>query len=135
MDNSDLAVLEPKFFARPKREGFFIAQGTVEVAKKRRGGRKTTEDGAPTNPTIPAATKLKGDGTKASPLVIGDDDDRPQFGGGGGGLTAEPAAPKPPKKGEISEFSTAMQEELRMLQDEVKKGGFLFYCPILEPLS
>ncbi|GAA5951435.1 hypothetical protein JCM8115_005149 [Rhodotorula mucilaginosa] len=134
VDDEDVALYEPKYTARPKREGYFICAGEVEVAARRgrvKGSKnkpKTDENGNP----IPQAARRR-----SGKVVLGPDDkplaDAPDGGSSGaaspavtGGPTfGAPAGPPPPKPRKKGEFSPELQEKLDYLKAEADKEPWI----------
>ncbi|KWU44263.1 hypothetical protein RHOSPDRAFT_29373 [Rhodotorula sp. JG-1b] len=98
VDDEDVALYEPKYTARPKREGYFICAGEVEVAARRgrvKGSKnkpKMDENGNP----IPQAARRR-----SGKVVLGPDG-------------------KPP-----GEFSPELQEKLDSLKAEADKEPWI----------
>ncbi|KAK4705505.1 hypothetical protein P7C70_g707, partial [Phenoliferia sp. Uapishka_3] len=71
VDDSDLALYEPMYYHRPKREGYFVCNGPLEVISDAKGPTRGRQPGSKNKPKydeqgnlIPATRKVKGaDGT------------------------------------------------------------------------
>ncbi|GAA5887442.1 hypothetical protein JCM6882_002531 [Rhodosporidiobolus microsporus] len=126
VDDSEAMFYEPRFYARPRQEGFFVCSGEVEVAPRRgrvKGSKnkpKFDENGN----AIPAPSRRKSTGVEKH--VVGKDH-KPISGSDAGaaafGATAPPQEPPKParKKGE---FSPDLQELLDMLKTEADKESW-----------
>ncbi|GAA5859955.1 hypothetical protein JCM8547_003031 [Rhodosporidiobolus lusitaniae] len=141
VDDSEYDLYEPRFYARPKREGYFICTGEVEVAPRRgrvKGSKnkpKLDENGNPV-PAPPPARRKSGKvvvvGADGKP--VHDSHARPSTPGAsasasasgatpGAGIAAfgapggAPAVPTKPER-KKGEFSAELQEDLDMLKRE-----------------
>ncbi|KAJ8295830.1 Glycosylphosphatidylinositol anchor biosynthesis protein 11 [Rhodotorula toruloides] len=111
VDDSEVALYEPRFYARPKREGYFVCAGPVEVAPRRgrvKGSKnkpKLDENGNP----VPVATTSRRKSTHK--VVVGADgkpvhDADASAGPSESGASVPPfgAAAQPPKKVRKKEY-------------------------------
>ncbi|GAA6000291.1 hypothetical protein JCM10207_007943 [Rhodosporidiobolus poonsookiae] len=128
VDDSEAALYEPRFYARPKREGFFVCTGEVEVAPRRgrvKGSKnkpKVDENGNP----VPAAPSRR----RSNKVVVVGSDGKPLHDAqpGSPAVGAAPAfggpaaAAKPARK--PGEFSPELQADIDMLKVEVDKADF-----------
>ncbi|BGP38447.1 hypothetical protein JCM10450v2_002393 [Rhodotorula kratochvilovae] len=123
VDDAEIELYEPRSFARPKRDGYFIQTGEVEVLARRgrvKGSKnkpKLDENGNP----IPTAPSRR----KSNKIVVGPDgkpihpaDAAPAT---EGGLPHNAGSPFPPKKvRKPGEFSKELQDDFDMLRREVE---------------
>ncbi|GEM06968.1 hypothetical protein Rt10032_c02g0985 [Rhodotorula toruloides] len=124
---------EPRFCARPKREGYFVCVGPVEVAPRRgrvKGSKnkpKLDENG---NPILAAATTRR----KSTHKVVVGADGKPVHDAkasagpseSGASIPAFGAAPRPTKKiRQKGEFSPELRADLDMLKQESKKEPWI----------
>ncbi|KAK4048590.1 hypothetical protein OIO90_005760 [Microbotryomycetes sp. JL221] len=114
VDDSELSFYEPKYYVPPKRRGFFVCSGEVEVERKNRRGRVAGSKNKPKN-TDPTERSQTPGADKASSL--------PAFSG--------PSVKK--REG----FSPELQEKLENLKAEVAKESFEVkskFPPRLKPI-
>ncbi|GAA5976365.1 hypothetical protein JCM10908_005474 [Rhodotorula pacifica] len=130
VDDDEAEFYEPQYTARPKREGYFICAGEVEVAARRgrvKGSKNKPKTDASGQP-LPQASRKRG-----GKVVLGPDGkpiaDTPDGGSSGvpspalnGGPTfGAPAGPPPPKQRKKGEFAPELQEKLDYLKVESDK--------------
>ncbi|GAA6034919.1 hypothetical protein JCM8097_009365 [Rhodosporidiobolus ruineniae] len=135
VDDSEVALYEPRFYARPKREGYFVQTGDVEVVARKgrvpgsKNKPKLDENG---NPVAPAARRRSGkvvvtgaDGKPVHDTTAGPSTGSPAVTSapafGGAALPAQP--PKPVRK--KGEFSPELQADLDMLKRESDKEPWI----------
>ncbi|GAA6049784.1 hypothetical protein JCM3770_002159 [Rhodotorula araucariae] len=122
VDDTEIGLYEPRSFAQPKREGYFIQAGEVEVLGRRgrvKGSKnkpKLDENGNP----VPAAPSRR----KSNKIVVGPDGKPIHVADVGpateGGLPPNAGSPFLQKKvRQKGEFSKEMQEDFDMLRREV----------------
>ncbi|KAM0788141.1 hypothetical protein ACM66B_001306 [Microbotryomycetes sp. NB124-2] len=120
VDDSELNLYEPKYYVPPKRKGFFVCTGAVEVERKtgRRGRVPGTKNKPKTDADPKASTAaVKTPGADVKPAI-------PAFGG----------SPGPSKR---EGFSPELQKQLDMLKEEVAKESFEVkskFPPRLKPI-
>ncbi|GAA5960479.1 hypothetical protein JCM3765_003649 [Sporobolomyces pararoseus] len=122
VDDTELALYEPRHYHRPKKEGYFVCIGQVECAPKRGGGG----GGKRSRPST--TTKKIVIGSDGKQIVI----DTPQGGASNGkietpfGTSGVPTfgsePPKPARK--PGEFSKELEENFEMLKVESDKESY-----------
>ncbi|BGP14364.1 hypothetical protein JCM10213_004491 [Rhodosporidiobolus nylandii] len=129
VDDDEVELYEPRFYAKPRRDGYFIQTGEVEVAPRKgraKGSKnkpKVDENGNPV-PTAPSRRKsnkvvVGQDGKPVDPAHAGPSGEAP--GAPSFGAAGPPAVParKP------GEFSAELQEDLDMLRRESAKESWI----------
>ncbi|GAA5855945.1 hypothetical protein JCM9279_005558 [Rhodotorula babjevae] len=122
VDDTEIGLYEPRSFARPLRDGYFIQSGPVEVLGRRgrvKGSKnkpKLDENG---NPLPGVSSRRKSNkiviGPDGKPIHVPDNDKTTE-----GGLPPNAGSPFPPKKvREKGVFSKELEDDFVMLKREV----------------
>ncbi|BGP54278.1 hypothetical protein JCM8202_000711 [Rhodotorula sphaerocarpa] len=134
VDDAEVALYEPRYAARPKREGYFVCAGEVEVVARRgrvKGSKnkpKVDENG---NPIAPAARRRSGKvvmGSDGKPVAEGSEagpSGAPSPALAGVPSFGAPAGPPPPKQRKKGEFSPELQQKLDHLKEESDKEPWI----------
>ncbi|KAK4050153.1 hypothetical protein OIV83_003724 [Microbotryomycetes sp. JL201] len=127
VDDSELNLYEPKYYVPPKRKGFFVCTGEVEVERK--SGRRGRVPGSKNKPKIEGAAEPKPTAsTSTANAQTPGGDTKPA-------VPSFMGSPGPPKKREG--FSPELQKQLDMLKAEVAKESFEVkskFPPRLKPI-
>ncbi|TNY18808.1 hypothetical protein DMC30DRAFT_418517 [Rhodotorula diobovata] len=123
VDDAEIGLYEPRSFARPKRDGYFIQNGPVEVLGRRgrvKGSKnkpKFDENGKPIqNPSSRRKSNKIVVGPDGKPMHVPDDGPSTES-----GLPPGAGSPFPPKKERAKgEFSQELQDDFEMLKREVR---------------
>ncbi|GAA5931950.1 uncharacterized protein JCM15063_001081 [Sporobolomyces koalae] len=130
VDDTELALYEPRHYVRPRREGYFVCIGDIECAPKRGGNRrpKTDENGNPVSGAARRGSKKYVIGPDGKPIPV----DTPLAGPSSGkietpfGTTGAPAfgteSEKPVRQ--PGEFSQELEENFEMLKVESDKESY-----------
>ncbi|GAA5998368.1 uncharacterized protein JCM10292_001149 [Rhodotorula paludigena] len=131
VDDEEIALYEPRFSARPKREGYFIVSGEVEVAPRRgrvKGSKNKPKFDENGNPVPSAAARRRSNkvvvGADGKPIHADESNPNspapgvPAF---GGGLPAQPEK----KVRKPGEFSQELLDDFEMLKREVANTSWV----------
>ncbi|KAM0751212.1 hypothetical protein T439DRAFT_356045 [Meredithblackwellia eburnea MCA 4105] len=161
VDDSDIALYEPQWYHRPKREGYFVCTGQLELVSDSLGPGRGRRKGSKNKPKfdkdgnlIPATRKPKGSSAAATPTpsISGAPGARPGAPSGGvpsvlqpvdgtvpafGSGAAVPQEVIKPKKKEPGVFAPELMEKFAMLRAEVAQADFSVkskFPPHLRPI-